>query len=602
MAKISLKKKAGGTKVGNALRSVVGTAKGIIKSGNLQANAGASVAKVNNPLQSSTQKNQPVLKGTTVKGAVLNKAYVAPTVTGKSNGVTYYGGAGGATKTIPGLSGGAPINLGKSATPRTSSGSNNAGSVLGASSSNASTIQTSGESFTGSTTQAQTPSLGSNTPNLPSTNVIATPTLGAQNTPLTLPEKPVGDYSQVIPTTQEQAVAAAKDKTQTSLEDYLASIQDAPSSADAYQKAQRETEILQKQQQVNDLQGKLNAIVARGESQQLAQVGQGRGIPEAIIGGIQAQIGRETAIASLPVAAQLSAAQGDLEMANDNLDTLFKIYSEDATNEYNYRKEVKKAVYDFASAAEKRELEKMDKMEERAYQETQNLHQEQSAYAKMAFENGQSSLGAKIASLNYKSPTFTQELAKLQSQLRDPLKAIQLAKEQLEYNLLKNPTAAGIPKSLEKLSTPEREPLVNARATLVETEELKQIVDRNRGNLTQLDYGYSADAKRFRQLRSNVVDKLARERTGAVIGNDEKKAFKSILGVGLRSLVTKNADEVINGLNTFQTKHRETLSIIDPDGSIGTYLDKQAVNVFDQATNSSSVFNSSGGWTIPTNQ
>lgn len=531
MAKISLKKKAGGTKVGNALRSVVGTAKGIIKSGNLQANAGASVAKVNNPLQSSTQKNQPVLKGTTVKGAVLNKAYVAPTVTGKSNGVTYYGGAGGATKTIPGLSGGAPINLGKSATPRTSSGSNNAGSVLGASSSNASTIQTSGESFTGSTTQAQTPSLGSNTPNLPSTNVIATPTLGAQNTPLTLPEKPVGDYSQVIPTTQEQAVAAAKDKTQTSLEDYLASIQDAPSSADAYQKAQRETEILQKQQQVNDLQGKLNAIVARGESQQLAQVGQGRGIPEAIIGGIQAQIGRETAIASLPVAAQLSAAQGDLEMANDNLDTLFKIYSEDAKNEYEYKREVKKMVYDFANEKEKRELAKLDKQEERAYQETKDLNDERNVYAKMAFANGQSSLGAKIAKLDYKSPTFRNELAQLQGQLRDPIQAAQLQKLQQDISSVDSTIN---PKILNTTQFKAAQAAQNLKLTL---EKAKSAVQKygNREIFSGEGKGILDSLKV--QLRSEISTALEQ----GVVVPGEAAAFDKIAGQLNKSFFTRNS-------------------------------------------------------------
>ena len=43
-------------------------------------------------------------------------------------------------------------------------------------------------------------------------------------------------------------LAQAQDNTQNSLQDYLASIMDAPNSADSYERAQRETQILQRQQ------------------------------------------------------------------------------------------------------------------------------------------------------------------------------------------------------------------------------------------------------------------------------------------------------------------------------------------------------------------
>jgi len=76
-----------------------------------------------------------------------------------------------------------------------------------------------------------------------------------------------------------------------------------PSSADAFSKAQRETGILQKQQIVGDLTGQLNQIVATSQAQQLQVTGQGRGIPEVIIGGQQAQIAKEAAIQALPIAA-----------------------------------------------------------------------------------------------------------------------------------------------------------------------------------------------------------------------------------------------------------------------------------------------------------
>ena len=293
--------------------------------------------------------------------------------------------------------------------------------------------------------------LGTNASSIPTSNVVNTNVLGTQNQKLTFPEETIPDYSQYIPTPQEQRVEEAKDETGDALKDYLKSIEDAPSSADAYLKAQRETDILQKQQLVNDLTGQLNGIVNRGQAQQLAQVGQGRGIPEAIIGGIQAQIGRETAIAALPIQAQLSAAQGNLEMANDNLDTLFKIYSEDARNEYEYRKEVKKMVYEYASAAEKRELEKLDKLEERTYQEKQAILKDGKDYAKMAFENGQSTLGAQIMKLDINSPTYSRDLANLVNNIKDPMLALNIAAKNAEIaKTLKETSLLGEPSAAEK--------------------------------------------------------------------------------------------------------------------------------------------------------
>ena len=142
-----------------------------------------------------------------------------------------------------------------------------------------------------------------------------------------------------------------------------------PSSADAFKKAQNETGILQKQQLVGDLTGQLNQIVATSQAQQLQVTGQGRGIPEAVIGGQQAQIAKEAAIQSLPVAAQLSAAQGNLEMAQSNLNTLFKIYSDDATNAYNRKNKMYDAFSAIVGKADQNKIDALQKQSDRAYTE-----------------------------------------------------------------------------------------------------------------------------------------------------------------------------------------------------------------------------------------
>lgn len=188
----------------------------------------------------------------------------------------------------------------------------------------------------------------------------------------TFPEKTATE----VPTIYQQPITEQQNQNEfeKAQKDYLANLakdfKNKDTGAELYKKAQEETQILQKQQKVNELTGKLNAIVAKGEANQLSLIGQGRGIPEAIIGGQQDQIGRETAIAALPVQAQLDAAQGDLQSAEANLNTLFKIYSDDAKNEYEYKKSVRDAIYGFASEKYKTELDKINKQKDREYEET----------------------------------------------------------------------------------------------------------------------------------------------------------------------------------------------------------------------------------------
>jgi len=322
----------------------------------------------------------------------------------------------------------------------------------GGTSSQTSSNLSNGFTSSGSSSLSGSPSvnttLGTVKTSVPKTSTIGGTALLSNNNPeVFIPKKEVVDYSKDIPTvapvvagqTTEETLRLEREKNQ---KDYLAGILDSFNEKETGQsideKLQRELGIKQKQEDVNTYTGQLNAIVAKGEANQLSLVGQGRGIPEAIIGGQQAQIARETAISALPVQAQLSAAQGNLEMANDSLDRLFKIYSEDANNKYNYDREVRKAVYDFASSEDKRKLDAFDRQKERELKEQDMMLADAKEYAKMAFSNNQSSLGAKITQLDYKSPTFRQDLAKLQAQLKDPVQQAQLTKLNAEIAQLNN--------------------------------------------------------------------------------------------------------------------------------------------------------------------
>jgi len=81
-------------------------------------------------------------------------------------------------------------------------------------------------------------------------------------------------------------------------------------------------------------------------------------------------------------------------------------------------------------------------------------------YAKYAYESGQSDIASQITSLDPSSKTFTQDLAKLQSQIKNPMMALdialkqaQLNKIQRETNLMGQPTATEKKAEADKLKS-----------------------------------------------------------------------------------------------------------------------------------------------------
>jgi len=191
-----------------------------------------------------------------------------------------------------------------------------------------------------------------------------------------------------------------------------------PSAEDAYAKAQEQTQIKQKQQTVNDLTTQLNQITATGQANQLAVTGQGRGIPEAIIGGQQAQIAKETAIQALPVSALLQAAQGNLASAEQSLQTLFKIYYDDATNNYNYKTKVNESIYTFLTGQEKTKMDQIQKQDDRNYNALTKTIDFQNDLAKTALSTGQSALFTAITALKPSDPNYQTRLGQLGSQIK----------------------------------------------------------------------------------------------------------------------------------------------------------------------------------------
>lgn len=186
-----------------------------------------------------------------------------------------------------------------------------------------------------------------------------------------------------------------------------------PKTEDIYKKTLKETGVNEKQALVNTYTGQLNAIVAKSQADKLALTGTGRGIPEVIIGGQQAQIDKEAAIQSLPIAAQLSAAQGDLAMAKDQMNTLFTIRSQDAKADYDFKVKMVDTVFNYADKQQQIALEDKRTKESQAFQmKTNSLNYAQSL-ATAAINNGQSSTAAALMRLDPNDPNYSSNIASL---------------------------------------------------------------------------------------------------------------------------------------------------------------------------------------------
>lgn len=568
--KLSLKKKEGGTAVGNALRGVVKTVSKVVGVGGLSANAiGSQKPKVTQqPTGTKVGKTFYENQGTTDSAT--------PTVSTPGKKFNPVFGGGNISNSEKGL--GATGSIFESTPPPVITSKNGGGTTTSIADQTALTAGAFGGDINASgytSGSSSNSNLSSGSSSTPRTSTIGGDVLTSNaNSNMFVPEKPIVDYSADIPPTvdlslqqQEKDIQAEQDKE---FKDMIAGLtkdfNNKETGAEIDAKLQKELGIKEKQEEVNTYQTQLNAIVSKGEANQLSLIGQGRGIPEAIIGGQQAQIARETAIAALPVQAQLSAAQGNLEMANDSLDRLFKIYSEDAQNEFEYKREVKKMVYEYADKKTQRKLDEIDKQEERAYQETKDLNDERKAYAKMAFENGQSSLGAKIAKLDYKSPTFKQDLANLQAKLSDPMRDLdrRIKEAQLATETAKTSGTGGLSDTANSV--------VNVAMELLNNPELGKIT----GNVDQFLGGLTSDqAKLARNKWKQLKGILSLENRQMLKGSGAISDFEfRVLGEAATALGRNLSDD------TFRDELTKLITTLSPEyqyiNSISGAIDSQS--------------------------
>ena len=212
---------------------------------------------------------------------------------------------------------------------------------------------------------------------------------------------------------------AEADKTSKSLDELISGLTQKDSVLNSEEVKQQNEIVRQRQQEVNNYVAQLNSIVAKQNQDLLSTRGtlSAEGSTEAVYGGIAATINREAAIRALPVQAQIAAAQGNLELAQDYLGQVKAVKQEQIDNEYNYNMAKFKAVYDVLTTKEKRQLDKIAQTETQAVTKAKDNTERQDFWANKALESGQGSLMGQIHALKAGDPNFDTKLSNLTARL-----------------------------------------------------------------------------------------------------------------------------------------------------------------------------------------
>lgn len=204
-----------------------------------------------------------------------------------------------------------------------------------------------------------------------------------------------------------------KNDTQSRIDKLFADIP----SAEANMKSAREVSGLDTAQKIaNEENAKLQTIIKQGQANQLSVVGQGRGIPEAIIGGQQAQFARETAIQALPVQASLEAATGNLAAATATFDKLFTAKQQDAQNKLQYGMKMIDTLSQYADKDTQIKLDYVKQQEQRKYDESTKNNTAINALLTKSAEFGVTSdVATKVSNLDMTKPDSVAQAALLLS-------------------------------------------------------------------------------------------------------------------------------------------------------------------------------------------
>jgi hypothetical protein len=200
-------------------------------------------------------------------------------------------------------------------------------------------------------------------------------------------DQSTGQWSYAAPTGESQT---PQDNFGGIFDAYMKQMSTPPDTLGIYNAERDRLGIDEKQRTFSNLSGKLNSITANRDARILRQEGfnEQNDVTKGVYSAQTSRIMRDAAIEALPVQAQLAAAQGDLQMAQETLNTMYQIKSQDAQAEWQFKQGVASSLFEFMNASEQRRLDKVMQEEERTYQEKQDFFKTQRSLLSSAMQQG----------------------------------------------------------------------------------------------------------------------------------------------------------------------------------------------------------------------
>lgn len=174
------------------------------------------------------------------------------------------------------------------------------------------------------------------------------------------------------------------------------------------QDIERQVGLKQMQAEASAIKAQVLGTKAEFEAKRQSLIGQGRGIPEVIIGGQQEALDRQEAIKLMPLLAQYQIATDNLNAAQETVSNFIADEQAYLNRVYQTRMSVLDKAYDLAIGREKDAITEVRRREDQALATAKENRQRIDDYYQLALSNGDKTTAGSIASLigQVDSPDF----------------------------------------------------------------------------------------------------------------------------------------------------------------------------------------------------
>jgi hypothetical protein len=302
--------------------------------------------------------------------------------------------------------------------------------------------------------------------------------------------------------------------------------------------------VTQEQANLDAINARLNAIVSSAQQAnlQLESGASGKDVTSTFLGRQQQEVARQAGIQAIPLQAQALASQAKIQslqgnaqaaqtlltQAQEQVDKLFSIRSQDAQNEYNYKQKLLDTVYDYATKQQQQKLDEARLKNEQEFTLTRDAIQNQYDIDRTNLQNSlkTSSIGSDDGSII----SSTSQAIIDNPNLFNSLTATQKGKVLTELSSAGYDTT---PLGTKALSTAEIDKVAETEKALSDIEVLTGSIDKNlqyigpisgfqRLNPWSKANQLQADINRIKQTIGKALE-------GGVLRKEDEDKYKKIL-------------------------------------------------------------------------